>query len=127
MSLRPCPFRRESQLASGLKGALGVAGDYQMELGVVALDRCRRRPQAGAPAALTNFVGIDEVIGSLLALGTFDGHGSGNTANIESASASLAFNPFAEFPGKVSPGGLFVRVERFIGCEEKRPGAQPQS
>ena len=125
MSLRPYPFRRENQLASGLKGALGVAGNYQVELGVVALDRCRDRPQAGAPATLTDFVGIDEIIGSLAALGAFDGHGAGNTANVETTSASLAFNPFAEFPGKISPGGLFVRGEGFIGREEKRPRTQP--
>src|ERR1700730_13988436 len=124
MSLQPYTFRRENQLPSGLKWALGVAGDYWLELRVVALDRGRHRPQAGAPAALANFVGIDEVIGSLAALGAFAWHGAGNTANIEAASASLAFNPFAEFPGKISPGGLFVRGWRRIRREEKRPGTQ---
>jgi len=38
MSLRRCLFRLEIHLASGLKGVLGVAGDYQLELRVVALD-----------------------------------------------------------------------------------------
>ena len=111
MSLPLYPFQRKNYLDIQLNGALAVAGDYRLELRVVALDGCRDRPQAGAPAALTNFVGIDEVIGSLAALGAFDWHGAGNTANIEAASASLAFDPFAEFPGKVSPGGPFVRGE----------------
>ena len=38
MSLRPCLFRLEIRLASGLKGLLGVAGDYKLKLRVVALD-----------------------------------------------------------------------------------------
>src|ERR1700719_5180181 len=125
MSLPLYPFQRKNYLDIQLNGALAVAGDDRLELRVVALDGCRDRLQAGAPAALTNFVGVDEVIGSLPALGTFDRHGPGNTANIEAASASLAFDPFAEFPGKISPGGLFVWRERFVTREEKRPGTQP--
>ena len=96
------------------------------ELRVISLDGCRDRLQAGTPAALTNFIGIDEIVGSLAALGAFDWHGPGHTANVEPASPGLTFNPFAEFPGDVSPGTLLFRGARFIGGQEERSRTQPQ-
>src|SRR5260370_34262229 len=93
----------------------------------VALDGCRNRFQTGAPAALTKFIGVNEIIRSLTALGAIKRHRPGHAANAEPASTGLTFDPLSEFARYVSLRIRFIWSSRFGGFEEKRPGTQPHS
>jgi hypothetical protein len=129
-SLSAFDFRMSMQLQTRQAEACPTrnrSGFLRRGLHAVAVDRCRYRLQRGAPAALAQFIGVNKIIGSLVALRAFQRHRARNAANAEAASARLAFHPFAEVQSHVSVGRPFVSLARILIHPEKRPGAQQYS
>ena len=73
--------------------------------------------EAGAPATIADFVGVDEVIRRLAAFGTLERHRPRHSANVQTMCTGSHLNPLAELCCCVP----LVQLVRLLACEEKRP------
>ena len=73
--------------------------------------------EARAPATITDFVRVDEVIRRFTAFGTFERHRPRHSANVQAMCTGSQLNPLAEFCCRVP----LVQLVRLLTCEEKRP------
>jgi hypothetical protein len=81
--------------------------------------------EARAPATITDFVRVDEVIRRFAAFGTFERHRPRHSANLQAMCSGSHLNPLAELCCCVA----LVQLVRLLAFEEKRPrtkkGYQP--
>jgi hypothetical protein len=73
--------------------------------------------EARAPATITDFVRVDEVIRRFAAFGTFERHRPRHSANVQAICTGSHLNPLAELCCRVP----LVQLVRLLTCEEKRP------
>jgi hypothetical protein len=95
--------------------------DFLRRMLKTALFRGRNPPlNAGPPATVTDFIGVDEVMRILPASRTFQRHRPRHSANMQTKSAGAHLDPLAEFCAQLA----LVRRARFLAFEEKWPGAK---
>jgi len=73
--------------------------------------------EARAPATITDFVRVHEVIRRFAAFGTFERHRPRHSANVQTMCTGAHLNPLAELCCCVP----LVQLVRLLACEEKRP------
>jgi hypothetical protein len=73
--------------------------------------------EARAPATITDFVRVDEVIRRFAAFGTFERHRPRHSANVQAMCTGAHLDPLAELCCCVP----LVQLVRLLACEEKRP------
>src|ERR1700732_4574579 len=73
--------------------------------------------EARAPATITDFVRVDEVIRRLAAFGTFERHRPRHSANVQTMCTGAQLNPLPELRCRVP----LVQFAGLLACEEKRP------
>jgi hypothetical protein len=118
---RPKPDRLKPVL---LKSQMRGGNRVRQGLNAVAVDRRGHWFERGAPAAFAQFIGIDKIIGGLVALRAFQRHWPGYAANAQAPRARLTFHPLAEFQCNVSIGRRVLLRARILRLSEERPGAQ---
>jgi hypothetical protein len=85
--------------------------------GAVLLRRHGMPPEASAPAAIAEFVRVDEIVRRLTAFGAFERHGPRYSASVQAIYTGAHLNPLAEL-GCCIP---FVQFAGLLTCEKKRP------
>jgi len=73
--------------------------------------------EARAPATITDFVRVHEVIRRFAAFGTFERHRPRHSANVQTMCTGSHLNPLAELCCCVP----LVQLVRLLACEEKGP------
>ena len=73
--------------------------------------------EARAPATITDFVRVHEVIRRFAAFGTFERHRPRHSANVQTMWTGSHLNPLAELCCCVP----LVQLVRLLACEEKGP------
>jgi hypothetical protein len=114
LPLAPWPLDAESNRSTRV-------GDFLTRLLKTVLLRGRNTPlDAGPPATVADFIGVDEVIRIPPASRTFQRHEPRHSANMQTKCAGAHLHRLAEFCAQLP----LVQRGRFLACKEKWPGTK---